>query len=287
MARMTCLYCGARLPSELLEGMPRPTPVAEAPPREASSAGPNLDRVLVVFGPGRASAGAVADAFGITEFEAEQRLKRTGFHLHRILDPTRADAEASRLRSAGLEVFAIPEAELAPALDPLLVRSGHNDTKALTLRTDSGEHRVEPAAALLLVTGAIRREYATDIEKMKRARLLLDEGSRFHVHLHGGERPLEIDPEAFFFDGPQGLPASSLLEIRSWMTALAAVIPRDDDFRFLPPALAPTDERPGSTVFDAVAALRSGREAPTVLDNLKQFRFYSAWRGAVARRVGR
>jgi hypothetical protein len=59
----------------------------------------------------------------------------------------------------------------------------------------------------------------------------------------------------------------------------------DDGFRWLPPALAPAapgahgGTRPGLPAPTG----RGAREGALVLDNLAQFRFYSAWRAAVER----
>jgi hypothetical protein len=61
----------------------------------------------------------------------------------------------------------------------------------------------------------------------------------------------------------------------------------DDGFRRLPPALAPTTEEPDAGLAGAARPRpRRGRDAlaPVILDNLAQFRFYSAWRGAIERR---
>jgi hypothetical protein len=57
----------------------------------------------------------------------------------------------------------------------------------------------------------------------------------------------------------------------------------DDEFRRLPPALAPA--APSGGALGMVETLRAPRasDAPLVLDNLAQFRFYSAWRGLVER----
>jgi hypothetical protein len=78
--------------------------------------------------------------------------------------------------------------------------------------------------------------------------------------------------------------APSLVVLSEWLKALAAHVPVDDDFRRLPPALGPEEVAPGA--LGMVEALRPPRAdgAPLVLDNLAQFRFYSAWRAIVERR---
>jgi hypothetical protein len=100
---------------------------------------------------------------------------------------------------------------------------------------------------------------------------------------------VELDPGAFEF-GQAPLASSSLLELTSWLEQLLVGVPSDDSFRRLPPALAPS--APETGVVAAAKALarppiagRSRRGEPRrILDNLEQFRFYSAWRAALERR---
>jgi hypothetical protein len=99
---------------------------------------------------------------------------------------------------------------------------------------------------------------------------------------------VELDPLAFAFGEEKPLSGSSLLEITGWLGEIASGISTDDRFRRLPPALGAADEGP-----DALASVRGGRsasafvrqkDAPAILDNVSQFRFYSGWRAAVERR---
>jgi hypothetical protein len=64
-------------------------------------------------------------------------------------------------------------------------------------------------------------------------------------------------------------------------------VPTDDHFRRLPPALGAASPEAGGAL-GAAAGLSGARgrhkDAPQILDNLAQFRRYSAWRGAVERR---
>jgi hypothetical protein len=69
-----------------------------------------------------------------------------------------------------------------------------------------------------------------------------------------------------------------------WIDALASSVEVDDEFRRVPPALGAAEDGAAGAV-GAAAALRPPRrrDAPLLLDNLAQFRFYSAWRGLVAK----
>ena len=62
----------------------------------------------------------------------------------------------------------------------------------------------------------------------------------------------------------------------------------DDGFKWVPPALAPSVPEATGILASAEALARTARrrreEAPALLDNVKQFRFYSAWRACVERR---
>jgi hypothetical protein len=94
---------------------------------------------------------------------------------------------------------------------------------------------------------------------------------------------VELDPANFEFGSPP-LAGSSLLELRHWVEAVYAIAPRDDGFRQEPPALSPAG--PPSGGLDVARALHSSpaRDAPVILENLEQFRFYSGWRAAAERR---
>jgi len=54
----------------------------------------------------------------------------------------------------------------------------------------------------------------------------------------------------------------------------------DDQFRLVPPALAVAERT--SSAADVLQARRP-ESATAILDNVAQFRFYSAWRGLVER----
>jgi hypothetical protein len=144
--------------------------------------------------------------------------------------------------------------------------------------------RVAGPELLLIVWGPIVREYQSVPKRQRVRAATLESGHRVHLHLVEGGPPLELDPGDFAFAGGAGSFAPSLLAVSGWVASLRAHAPLDDDFRRLPPALAPEAWSKGA--LGVVEVLRpSPREgAALVLDNLAQFRFYSAWRAIVERR---
>jgi hypothetical protein len=274
MARPTCLYCGEPLPEAAAAALAPPEP---PPPAVA-------DRALLVLDLRGADASVLADALGLSLYDARQRVSGVGWQLHRALPQAQADEEAVRLARAGLAVRVVPPAEAAARSRPLAVRGGEGGS-GLVLHTEEGSLGVTPGALFLIVRGPITREYQTssDVKRVRTA--TLEGGHRIHLHRAADPRPLEIDPLSFDF-GDAVLPSlSSLLTILDWLEQAAPGTPIDDGFRRLTPALAPARAE-GTGRLGAADALRAPRrgsphEGPLVLDNVEQFRAYSAWRAAV------
>jgi hypothetical protein len=280
MARASCLYCGAALSAAQVSAA---ATAAEALRAETAPAAP---RDVVVLDLREGTAALLSSALGLPAYEAEQRLRRGGYQLHRIAEPAPARAEARRLAEAGLRVHVVPEAEARAAALPLLALGGRFDAGALELRTAEGARVVAAADVLLVVRGPIARALEPP-QQIRRVRLAgPDEGHRIHLHLVAATQPLEIDPEDFEI-GTGALPISSLMTVLEWLRALAAGAAVDEGFRFLAPALAPAAPPPAGTAAGAAQALsagRTGRSArPALFDNVGQFRFYSGWRAAVER----
>jgi len=273
MARPTCLYCGEPLPGgEALAAPPPPEP----PP----AAG---DRALLVLDLRGADERVVAEALGLSPFDARQRVSAGGYQLHRALPPERADAESERLARAGLAVRVVPAAEAAARGRPLAVRGG-GDGDGLVLKTEEGPLRLGPGDLFLVVRGPITREYQTNPEVKRVRTATLEGGHRIHLHRASDPRPLEVDPLAFDFADAVLPSLSSLLTILDWLERAAPGTPIDDGFRRLTPALAPARAEVSGRL-GAAEALRTPRGAssvgPLVLDNVEQFRAYSAWRAAI------
>ena len=272
VARASCLYCGAALDPALV-------PVrSESAPLETPAAAE--DRALVVIEAGGCDTETMARILALSVLEAGQRQRR-GWHLHRIASPPDAEAEAARLRASGLKAVVLPESEARPSARPRLAEGGRRGDEALELRADGGVLRVSSADVLLIVAGSIHRERQSAELRRHQQRPTLFPGYRFHLHLRHDRRPLEIDPEAFAFDEALAAPAASLLELRSWLDGLGA--PIDDGFRLLPPALGVATPADDVVSRALPATRRADPDAPAVLDNLAQFRFYSGWRAALER----
>jgi hypothetical protein len=266
-----CLYCGEPLGAAAL-------PESAPPPSVAPPA-----RTLVVLDLGGALAAALAQTLGLSPFEATRRAERGGFHLHRICSPEAAEQERARLAGMGLRAWLLPEAGVRSAASPRLVRGGGEEDGGLVLHLDHETVRVAGGELLLLVQGAIVREYQSVARRRRVRAATVESGHRVHLHPRAPGPPLEIDPGNFEFALGPAVPGPTLLVVAGWVEALRPHVPVDDDFRRLPPALAP--EAPAGGALAMVQALRPAREsdAPLVLDNLAQFRFYSAWRGEVER----
>ena len=100
--RRAC-YCGA--PLAALAGT-RVEPVPSAAPQGAQ-------RVLVLVDLAGAEPAALAEALGVSPYEATLLARRGGLHLVRAVAPGDAEAEAERLKARGAEPRLVPEAEVA------------------------------------------------------------------------------------------------------------------------------------------------------------------------------
>jgi hypothetical protein len=247
----------------------------------AVPAGP--DRLLVLLQVEGTEAAALARALGLAAAEANHRVRRGGWQLLRIAEPAAAEAHAQPLREAGLRIALVAEADVRAAARPVLALGGDSTGPALSLRTMEGPARVQSGDLLLVVQGPITREYQTSQEVKRSRTATLEPGYRFHLHRRGEVRPLELDPGAFDF-GAAASGASSLLQLTAWVRELGAGVARDDGFRRLPPELGVAEAAAGPLAAADALGVRGGRgESTLVLDNLRQFRFYSAWRAALQR----
>jgi len=269
----------------------------QAPP--PAPAGPEAPvRTLVVIDLARAEAAALAQAAELSPFEAMLLTRRRGLHLHRVLAPERAEHEAARLAAAGIEALLVPESEAR--VRPLRAVAGELTPAGLLLRTEEARVALSRGELLILVTGSIIRQRQTSAMRPKVETATFEPSFCVHLHRVADPRPIEIDASSF--EPGFAAAGSTLLELRTWLDALAEGVPRDDGFRLLAPALAPS-ETPAPSALSAVESLHArppsaaradaaagGRPSPAaakerlLLDNLAQFRFYSGWRAAVERR---
>ncbi len=287
VARATCLYCGAPLPAEPAAAVLESPGVGGAPETGRTDGG---RRSLVVLDLDGVSADALAPALDLPPYEAGLVARRGGLHLHLLLDPTAAEAEAGRLGARGLSTYLVPEAEAR--VRPLRATGGDRKAGALALRTEEGLVDLPGGDVLLVVRGPITRAYQASSRRRRIDTARLDDGYRVHLHRRsagGGSRPVEIDAATFEF----GFAAtgSARLELDAWTEEVAGGAPCDDGFRRLPPALGPAEAEPKGALAAASSLPLTSRareggsdERPLVLDNVEQFRFYSGWRAAVERR---
>lgn len=287
VARTTCLYCGASLPSDSAATPPG------APVAGSQAAPPEPQRGLVVLEVTGVDPETLARALPVPPYDARLLARRGGFHLHRVLDPPSALVEAQRIGVYGINAFVVPEAEAR--VRPLRCLGGDRGDGVLALRTEEGPLTVRRGDVLLVVRGPVTREHLSSPQRRRVDTARFDEGYRVHLHLSGaGARnattgPVEIDVANFEFGF--AVTGSARLEVDAWVKEVADGAPSDDGFRLLPPALGPAAPEPKGAL-SAASSLglstrrrgRGGDEAPFVLDNAEQFRFYSGWRGAVERR---
>jgi hypothetical protein len=276
--RSACLYCGAPLGAAQ-----RTRAVPDADIAALPLAGPA--RTLLVLDLGNADPGPLSRALGVSLFEAKQWARRGGYHLYRIAGALEAGEEAGRLAALAVPVLCLDEAAVRAAARPLTALGGGMERDGLELRTPKGPLRVAADDLLIVVEGSIARQRQAG-GAVKRVRSAVPEpGFRIHLHRRSEPPPVELDPEIFAFGaGAQG---SALLRLNEWVDRLARGKPREQGFRRLPPALGPAEAPPE----DAARAVRALGSATTraasdalLLDNVAQFRFYSAWRGTLERR---
>jgi hypothetical protein len=238
-------------------------------------------RTLVVVEAQGAPVDVLARALGLSALEAQGRAERGGLHLLRVAAPDAAREEGARLQAAGLAAWLLDEAAVRAAARPRFVRGGSRAGGGLRLVAADAPIDIRAEEVRLVVRGPIQREYQTLPGRVKVRAATLEPGYRVHLHLRDDAPPLEIDPGDFAFTDPADAGSSSLIAIARWVEELRA--PLDDEFRRRPPALGAA--APAAGALSLVEALRPVRakDAPLVLDNLEQFRFYSAWRGLVER----
>lgn len=285
MARPACLYCGAALPAEVVAAAAESASLITAPDAAAPPQA-TWTKTLVVVDQSSGEVATLADALGLVPYEAALRHRRGGYALEGVYDPAMAEEEAARLRAAGLAVFLVPES--VARAEPLVAHAGVRVRNSLSLRTATGPWEVSASDLLIVVRGPIVREYQAPLERRIRT-ARLEDGYRFHLHLRTSTRALELDPGDFDFGTVAPLKGSSFLEMSAWIESVAEGTPVDEAFRHSTPALGPTSARPSGPT--AAAAALSGTTGPgkrnskegAVHDNLRQFRFYSSWRGALER----
>jgi len=288
VARASCLYCGVKLPKDLVPtgpSEPRPPTLPGSP--GAPEAGDPLLRVLIILDLASVQAKSLEEALGMSAYQADLLARRGGFHLHRVLDPDLAEGEAETLRAAGMKVELVPESQARAR--PLRALRGERGSALLALRTEEGPLMLEHREILLVVRGAIARQYQPTFKRRRVDAASLEEGFRVHFHRRSDPRPVEIDAANFEFGSTAT--GSSRLELDAWVEGMGDELPRDDAFRLLPPAFGVAIAEAKSPLAAATSLRGSSsggdrdRDGESIiLDNAEQFIFYSAWRAALERR---
>jgi hypothetical protein len=237
-------------------------------------------------------ASAIEKALDVSAWEARQWRAAAPFRLLKITAEPPDEERAARLASLGVRVHRLPESLVNRARQPLSAEvvdtvalpiwmTLREDAESAALRRELDEQRI-----LILVSGVIRRQ----LLKQDAGRSKLPSGSQLedgwlvHVHLIGEARPWEIDPRRASFEGDGFM--SAHMRTLELVRSLSGRVPLDDSFRNIVPALAP-----GAGPADDLRGLKKAAKPrekdakKVILDNVTQFREYSAWRAAVEREV--
>ena len=260
---------------------------APGPAEAAATPEPTPSRRLVVLDLGDASPATLARALGVPPYEAGLLARRGGLHLHRILDPSAAEAEAARLGAEGLAAILVPEVEAR--VRPVRATAGERSEGALALRTEEGSLVVRDEDVLLIVRGPIARRVPPPLQETTGG--------------DGDARGRLPGPPAPPRRGPPR--RDRRRELRGRFRGDRLHPPRARRVGRLGRAGGSARRRlpaaaPGARARAAGAAGTAGRrriprprrargadgreDGVLLLDNVEQFRFYSGWRAAVERR---
>ena len=301
MARAYCVYCGASLSAETLEAAAlaarrvQQTQVLAQLETAARGLGRETgSRRYVVIDTSAVAAETVAAACSVSVWEARQWRAASAFRLVKVsAEPMDGPLERG-LRDQGLSFFAIPEDRVARSRVPVPLESIDSSKipAYCCVRPDSDAPPVRrelPESDLaLIVSASIKREKVKDQTSPKKSvDTRLEDAWVVHLHLKDEARPWEIDPRRTSYAGASL--ASAHINTLELVRRLSAAVPHDETFKNVVPALSPGLD-PGGDLAVLNAATRTEVKQPkrVVLDNLAQFREYSAWRGAIeeARRKG-
>lgn len=297
MARGTCVYCGAPLPEDVREAAAsaaqRVLQSATMAGLESAAMGNDFERQkrYLVIDTTAQAAEVLAEACGMSVWDARQWQAASRYRLLRVMLEPQLSEALSELRAKGLNPLVVHGDAVARARSPIPIES--MDISAIppqcTLREDaegtvSRKELPEPEIALI-ISAPIKRERQKESRSRLRQDTRLEEAWLVHVHLRHETRPWEIDPRRTAYEGP-GL-ASAHMRTLELVRRLSAVAPFDEAFKNIVPALSP-----GADPSNELAGLQGGGAKPrdkepktVVLDNVTQFREYSAWRGALERMV--
>jgi len=231
----------------------------------------------------------LAEACSISIWEARQWQAASRYRLLKISSDDQDDRLVSQIRERGLDPIVIPGDVVARGRNPIPVES--IDIWALplqfTLREDPeaspSRKELNETEIVLVVSAPIKRERQKEQRSRIRQDTRMEDAWLVHLHQRQEARPWEIDPRRTGYEGP-GL-ASAHMRTLELVRRLSTQAGFDDTFRNVVPALSP-GEGPSSELTGlqgGTAKARDQEPKTVVLDNVAQFREYSAWRGAIER----
>lgn len=296
MARGNCMYCGAPLPQEILDAAAgaaeRVLQSRSLAGLETAAKGPDADQVpkrYVVIDTSITSPDIIASACSVSIWEARQWQANSRYRLLKISQEAGEDRLESNLRGMGLEALVVSGETVARARNPIPIESIDVNAQPTTcLVRENPEalpsrREMRERAIALIVSGPIKREKQRPQTSKVRLDSRLEDAWLVHIHLHAETRPWELDPRRTAFEGP-GL-ASAHMQTVELVRRLKASVAVDETFRNVVPALSP-----GVDPMDDLPRMKNEpgkpqdkQEKAVILDNVAQFREYSAWRAAIER----
>ncbi|MEO6401891.1 MAG: hypothetical protein ABIP62_07740 [Vicinamibacteria bacterium] len=293
MARPTCVYCGAKLSVELLDeaasAARRVLQSKSLAGLEKAAKGSSPDQVwrrYLILDTKDASVASLASACRASTWEARQWQAASRYRLLKVTRETDAPIE-SALREHRLPFFALSEEVVAAARSPLLLEAVDPTAAPLkvTFRTEadgpSMTRDIRNDDIAILLSAPIRREKVKEAtSRHAQPDIRLEDAWLMHLHLKNEPRPFELDPRRVAFEGG-GLTSAHMRSLEL-LRRLAVDVPHDEAFKNTVPALSP-----GTDPLIDLARLKTPPKSGAkdaklvVLDNVAQFREYSAWRGAV------
>jgi len=293
MARNNCLYCGAVLSSEALheatlaaqriiqaKGLPKPETsavlVRDPEPRR-----------YIIIDTAAVPVEQIALACAVSMWEARQWRATSRYRLLKISSEPADGPLESGLREKGVAPLVVPEETIGRSRNPILIESIDpvaSPTKCTVrddLEAEPSRRELREQDLALILSASIRRERVKDRAPARaRTDTRLEDAWLVHLHLRGEPRPWEIDPLRITYEGA-GL-ASAFMRTLELVRRLSSVAPHDEAFRNLVPALSPGTDPLRDLEALAPGSRKKGKEPKVViLDNVAQFREYSAWRGAI------
>jgi hypothetical protein len=229
----------------------------------------------------------LAEACSVSAWEARQWQTASRYRLVRVSSEPENGPLESGLKDKGLNLLVVPEETVARSRNPILLESIDISATPIqcTFREDaegpSSRRELSEPDVALIVSASIKRERVRDqISRRTRPDTRLEDAWLVHLHLKSEARPWEIDPRRIGYKGA-GL-ASAHMRTLELVRRLSVNAPHDEAFRNIVPALSPGVDDSSEAIGLKTSGRPTGKEPkPVVLDNLAQFREYSAWRGAI------